>query len=107
EAGVNGDERLRHRGMELRADVALDLHESFVLAQAGAVWLVRDHRVEAVRNDQEVRGERELLRGDSVVAAPVEALVVQLDGARLGSRELETAQQASREARGAPHRSPR
>src|SRR5919204_436429 len=72
----------------------------------GPVRPVGAHRVEAVRDDQEVRGERELLRGDPVVAAAVVALVVELDGARLGRREVEPAQETSGEPRRAPHRSP-
>ena len=43
---------------------------------------------------------------DSVVAAPVVALAVVLDGAGLGGGDLEPAQQAGREARRAPDRVP-
>ena len=57
-AALEGDERLRDRRVELRADVALDLRERLLDAQAGAVGPVAGHRVEAVGDDEEVRRER-------------------------------------------------
>src|SRR4029079_7486076 len=92
-AALQRDECLRDGRMELRADVALDLGEGFLGAQAGAVGTVARHRVEAVGNDEEVRGERLVGRRDPVVAAAVVALAVVLDSARLGGRYLEPPQQ--------------
>jgi hypothetical protein len=92
--------------MELRADVALDLGQRFVRAQAEPVRPVARHRVEAVGDDEKVGGQRLVGNRDPVVAAPVVALAVILDGPGLVGGDLETAQQASREARCAPHRIP-
>ena len=103
---LNGDERLRNGRMELRADVGLDLGQRLLQAQPRAVRAVRAHRVERVRDDQEVRRQRELLGRKPVVTRAVEALVVVLDGARLCRRELEAAQNPCREARGSAHRAP-
>ena len=92
--------------MELRADVPRDLRQRRLLTEPWAVGAVGAHRVVAVGDDQEVRGERQLLGRDSVVPAAVEPLVMELDRARLGGRELEAAEQASREPGRPPHRAP-
>ena len=92
--------------MELCADVALDLGQRLVRAEAGAVGPVAGHRIEAVGDDEELRGEWLVGGRDPVVAAAVVALAVVLDGAGLGGGDLEPAQQASREARRAPDRAP-
>ena len=78
--------------MELRSTVPLDLGKRFVSRQSRTVSAVGRHRVEAVRHDEEVRGERQILVADPVVARPVDALVMKLDRARLGGDELEALQ---------------
>ena len=88
-AATKGDERLRNGGVELCADVALDLGECLLLGKARAIRPVARHRVEAVGHDEEVGGERLVGGRDAVVAAAVEALTVVLDGASLGRRDLE------------------
>ena len=105
-SALEGDERLRDRRVELRADVRLDLRERLLDAQAGPVRPVGAHRVEAVGDDQEVRRERELRGGEPVVARSVEALVVVLDRPGLGRRELEAAQDPRGEPRCSAHRAP-
>src|SRR5439155_15424807 len=67
---------------------------------------LRRHGVEAVGDDQEVRGEREGAAVDPVVALAVVALVMELDGAGLAGRELEALHQPRREPRVTPHRGP-
>ena len=105
-ATLQRDERLRDRRVELCADVALDLRQGLVGAEAGAVGPVAGHRVEAVGDDEELRCERLIGRRDSVVAAAVVALAVVLDRSGLGGRDLEPAQQASREAGRSPDGAP-
>src|SRR5207253_7726805 len=90
---LHRDERLPDRRMELRAEVPLDLRERLVVRQPGPVRTHARHRVEAVRDDEEVRRERQILFADAVVPASVEPLVVELDRARLRRDELEPLEQ--------------
>src|SRR4029453_1911048 len=92
--------------MELSTCVPLDLPQSCLGRQAWTVRPVGGHRIEAVGDDQEVRRERQLVSGNTVVAASVDALVVQLDRARLRSDELEALQEPRREPRMTAHRRP-
>ena len=94
ETALHGHERLPHRRMELRAEISLDLGKRFLVRQSRAVRPLARHRVEAVGDDQEVRGEREILVADTVVPAAVEAFMVELDGACLRRDELEALQEA-------------
>ena len=105
-APLQGHERLRDGGVELRADVPLDLGQRLLGPEACAVRAVARHRVEAVGDDEEVGGERLVLRRDPVVAPAVEALPVVLDCARLSGGELEAPEQAGRQPRRAPDRAP-
>ena len=82
-AALDRDEGLGDHRVELRPRVRLDLRESFVTAEAGAKRPLRGHRVEAVGNDQEVRGERKVVAAGPVVAGSVEPLPVILDRLRL------------------------
>src|SRR6266852_4833395 len=88
------DERLRDRRVELRACVPFDLEQRVLGREPAPVRPVGRHRVEAVGDDQEVRGQRDRRGVDPVVAVPVEALVVVLDRARLVGSEAEAAEQA-------------
>src|SRR6266849_558326 len=99
QTALHGDERLADRRMELRAEVPLDLCERLVARQPRTIGTLARHRVEAVRDDQEVRRERQVLIADSVVPASVEPLVVELDRTRLGRDELEALEQARGQAR--------
>src|SRR4029079_17468202 len=82
-SALNGRERPRDHRMELLAALALDLGQRLLAGHARAERLLGRHRVERVREDQEVRGERDVLAADAVVAAAVVALAVVLDGLRL------------------------
>ena len=79
--------------MELRSGVPLELGERRLLRQAPAVGPVAHHRVVAVRDDQEVGRQGQCRCLDSVVALPVEPLVVIFDRAGLRGGEAEPAQE--------------
>ena len=77
--------------MKLRAAPALDLLERFGVRQAAALErTIGGHRVEAVGDDQEVRGERQVVDLRAVVPGAVEPLPVVLDRLRLRRGEAET-----------------
>jgi hypothetical protein len=105
-SALERDEGLGDPGMELAARMALDLGERDLRRHPVAVRAVARHRVVAVGHDQEVGGQRNLLRFDAVVAAPVHALVVVLDRARLSQGEAKAAQQPRRETGMETHRGP-
>src|SRR6266511_6427721 len=92
--------------MKLSAGVALDLDQRGFTRETRTVRPVRGHRVEAVRDDQEVGGKRQLVAADAVVAASVHPLVVELDGAGLCGDELEALQQTRRQPRMTAHGRP-
>src|SRR5207237_6012393 len=106
ETALDGDERLSDRRVKLRAEVPLDLCERLLPREPRPVRPLARHRVEAVGDDQEMRGEGKILVADAVVAAAVEALVVELDCARLRRDELEALEQTSGEPWMTAHRRP-
>src|SRR5256885_16388332 len=58
DTALHGYERLGHGRMELGSRVALDLHQRRLMRQPGPVGTIRRHGVEAVGDDEKVRGER-------------------------------------------------
>jgi hypothetical protein len=92
--------------MELRAALPLDLGQGRLAAHGRTERAVGRHGVEAVGEHEEVRGERDRVAGDPVVARAVDPLVVVLDGLGLPGGEAEALEQPGRKPRGAMHRRP-
>src|SRR6266498_1391812 len=87
----DGDERLGHGRVELRAGAGHDLVDRLLERQRAPVKPVGNHGVEGVAHREDARAEEDLLADQARwVAAPVPALVVRADDLDGGAERLDS-----------------